>query len=266
MNPPGRAALVWIICRREWHEAAGNKLLVLMTMIPPLIILATGIGAVTMAAIYPPSERDIQAIYSASPAVRGLDPSEAVQGLIATYFLVLLMLIPTVVPLTIAVHSVIGEKTGRTLEPVLATPVGIGDLLLAKCVASAVPAVIITWLSYLAYLAAVAAVGSRAAINAVTAERWLLAIVLLVPLLTLLSVNLGIFISTRVNDARSAQQIGGFIVLPVVGLAVAQVTGRVVLDEGSFVVTGALLLGLDVLAFLAARLAFQRENILARWR
>ena len=98
--------------------------------------------------------------------------------------------------------------------------------------------------------------------------RWalLLAIAILVPLLTLLSVNLGIFISTRVNDIRAAQQIGGLVVVPVVGLGIAQVTGRVVLDDTSFVQTALILAALDVIVFLLARLAFQRENILVRWR
>jgi ABC-2 type transport system permease protein len=263
---PDRATVVRTICLREWREVAGNRLLVAMTLLPPIVILLVGIGAVAAAAVYPPSERDVQALYAASPAVRGLDPMEAVQGIIATYFLILFMLIPTVVPLTVAIYSVIGEKSARTLEPLLATPAGVGQLLFAKSVASTIPAVLVTWAAYLVYLVSVQAVGSRAAVNAVTAPRWLLAIVVLVPLLTLLSVNLGIFISTRVNDVRAAQQIGGLVVVPIVGLGIAQVTGRVVLDDASFLQTAIVLAVLDVAVFALARLAFQRENILVRWR
>lgn len=263
---PDRATIVRTVCVREWREAAGNRLLVAMTLLPPLVILGAGIGAVGAAAIYPPSERDVQALYAASPAVRGLDPTQAVQGIIATYFLILFMLIPTVVPLTVAIYSVIGEKSSRTLEPLLATPAGVGELLFAKSLASTVPAVLVTWAAYAIYLGAVRVVGSDAAVRAVLAPRWLLAIAILVPLLTLLSVNLGIFISTRVNDVRAAQQIGGLVVVPVVGLGIAQVTGRVVLDDTSFVQTAVVLAVLDVVVFLLARLAFQRENILVRWR
>ena len=105
---PGRRTIVRSICIREWKESLGNRLLVGMTLLPPIVILTAGIGAVATAAIYPPSEKDVQALYAAAPAVVGLDPTEAVQGLIATYFLILFMLIPTVVPLTIAIYSVIG--------------------------------------------------------------------------------------------------------------------------------------------------------------
>ncbi len=263
---PARPTLVRAVCVREWREALGNKLLVGMTLLPPVVILIAGIGAVAAAAVNPPSDRDVQALYAAAPAVAGLDPKDAVQGFIATYFLILFMLIPTVVPLTMAIYSVIGEKASRTLEPLLATPVGVGDLLFAKSLASTIPSVIVTWAAYGLYLATVMSIGSHAAVNAVTAPRWILAIIVLVPLLTLLSVNLGILISTRVNDVRVAQQIGGLVVVPVVGLGIAQVTGRVVLDNGAFLEMTIVLIVLDIAVFWLARLAFQRENILVRWR
>ena len=158
---PARPTLVKAVCVREWREALGNKLLVGMTLLPPVVILAAGIAAVAAAAVNPPSDRDVQALYSAAPAVAGLDPKEAVQGFIATYFLILFMLIPTVVPLTMAIYSVIGEKSARTLEPLLATPVGVGDLLFAKSLASTVPSVLVTWLAYSIYLASVIVIGSH---------------------------------------------------------------------------------------------------------
>src|SRR5207249_719939 len=159
---PERPALVRAVCVREWKEALSNKLLVGMTLLPPVVILFAGIVAVAAAAVNPPSERDVQALYAAAPAVQGLDPTEAVQGFIATYFLILFMLIPTVVPLTMAIYSVIGEKSMRTLEPLLATPVGVGDLLFAKSLASTVPSVFVTWTAYAFYLTSVVLLGSRA--------------------------------------------------------------------------------------------------------
>jgi len=263
---PDRPALVRAVCVREWREALANKLLVGMTLLPPFVILAAGITAVAAAAVNPPSERDVQALYAAAPAVQGMDPKEAVQGFIATYFLILFMLIPTVVPLTMAIYSVIGEKQMRTLEPLLAAPVGVGELLLAKSLASTIPSVIVTWTAYAIYLASVASLGSQAAVNAVTAPRWILAIVVMVPLLTLLSVNLGILISTRVNDVRVAQQIGGLVVVPVVGIGIAQVTGRVVINNEGFLQFSLFLIAADLIVFWLAKLAFQRENILVRWR
>lgn len=263
---PRRAEILTAIIAREWREALGNKLLVGMTFFPPLVILAVGILVIVAAAVNPPSEREIRAIYAAAPAVQGLDPKEAVQGIIAQYFLILFLMIPTIVPLTIAIYSVIGEKQNRTLEPLLATPVGVGELLAAKSIAATIPAVVVTWLAYFLYLAAVAQLGSPAAVRAVVSPRWVVAMLLLAPLLTLLSVNLGTLISTRVNDTRTAQQVGGLVVVPVVALGIAQVTGRVVLDDAPIYTSAAVIAVIDVAVFLLARLAFQRENILVRWR
>src|SRR5581483_3953510 len=47
---PDRATLVRAVCIREWKEALGNRLLVGMTLLPPVVILAAGIVAVAAAA------------------------------------------------------------------------------------------------------------------------------------------------------------------------------------------------------------------------
>ena len=44
-----RQTIVGTVCVREWREAIGNKLLVGMTLFPPLIILVSGIFAVAAA-------------------------------------------------------------------------------------------------------------------------------------------------------------------------------------------------------------------------
>lgn len=76
----------------------------------------------------------------------------------------------------------------------------------------------------------------------------------MVPLLTELSVSLGILISTRVNDVRVAQQIGGLVVVPVaVPIGIAQVTGRVVSDDASFIQTSVFPIVVDAVIFVAAR-------------
>src|SRR5258708_20008137 len=124
------------------------------------------------------------------------------------------MLIPTVVPLTMAIYSVIGEKASRTLEPLRAAAVGVGELLFAKSLASTIPSVVVTWIAYAVYLGSVRSLGSQAAVNAVTAPRWILAIVVMVPLLTLLSVNLGILISTRVTAVRVAHPLALLLPAP----------------------------------------------------
>ena len=49
---------------------------------------------------------------------------------------------------------------------------------------------------------------------------------LLGPLAALAALQLAVLVSSRVNDARSAQQMGALIILPMAGLLVAAADGR----------------------------------------
>ena len=60
------------------------------------------------------------------------------------------LLIPAMVPMAIATQSVIGEKVARSLEPQLATPLEVRELLAGKTLAAALPAVTATWAVFVA--------------------------------------------------------------------------------------------------------------------
>jgi ABC-2 type transport system permease protein len=94
---------------------------------------------------------------------------------------------------------------------------------------------------------------------------WITAMLTLVPLICLLSVLLGIVISSRVNDPRTAQQIGGFVVIPIIGIAVAQFFGGNATFNMQQVLIGDLLVaGLVGVTLLIGSWAFDRESILTR--
>jgi ABC-2 type transport system permease protein len=95
---------------------------------------------------------------------------------------------------------------------------------------------------------------------------WLLAMLVIAPLLALLAVSLGVLISSRVNDTRVAQQIGGLLVLPLVGLGVVQTAGLILYSLPMFVVGAAAIGILAALVLAAAVRLFNRETILTRWR
>ena len=89
--------------------------------------------------------------------------------------------------------------------------------------------------------------------------------VTLVPLICLFSVLLGIVVSSRVTDARTAQQIGGFVVLPIIGVAVAQFFGGQATFTFNQVVLGDLIVVTLIGAVLAVgSWAFDRESIPTR--
>src|SRR5690606_35840398 len=125
------------------------------------------------------------------------------------------------VPMAIATQSVIGEKLGRSLEPQLATPLEVPELLAGKTLAAAIPAVAATWAVYLLYGLVNGAIADPRLTSFIFVDVWRVAMVTLVPLICIFSVLLGIVVSSRVGDPRTAQQIGGFVVIPIIVVAVA---------------------------------------------
>jgi ABC-2 type transport system permease protein len=95
---------------------------------------------------------------------------------------------------------------------------------------------------------------------------WLFSMLAIGPLLAVLSVFIAVIISSRVNDTRVAQQVGGLLVLPVVGFGVAQTAGFVFLSPASFIGAAVVLAAIGVAAYFVAVRLFQRDQILTRWR
>jgi ABC-2 type transport system permease protein len=73
-------------------------------------------------------------------------------------------------------------------------------------------------------------------------------------------------VSSRVNDARTAQQIGGFLALPLTALFVAQLAGQFLLGVSALVMTAAILVVINLVLLWVGVRVFQRETILVRWR
>jgi ABC-2 type transport system permease protein len=77
---------------------------------------------------------------------------------------------------------------------------------------------------------------------------------------------MAVCVSSRVNDARSAQQIGALIILPIAGLLVAQVTGSIVLSGRILALIAVALLALNAGLLALGVALFDRESILTRWK
>jgi ABC-2 type transport system permease protein len=73
-------------------------------------------------------------------------------------------------------------------------------------------------------------------------------------------------VSSRVNDARTAQQLGGFLALPISALFVAQLAGQFLLGVGALLATALVLVAVNAALLWVGVRVFQRETILMRWR
>lgn len=191
-------------------------------------------------------------------------PPEAQAALFNTalmYFLIL----PVMIPVTLAVYSIVGEKEQGTLEPLLATPLTDWELFLGKALVAVLPAVALTWGVFGLFLAAAHILLDGIPPGVLTAP-WLLSIFLLSPLLALFGVLVSMLVSSRTSDPRAAYQFSGLAVVPslvpliVYSARMTAVNLLLVLLEG-----GILVLLNGGLLVLAVKL-FRREEILTRWK
>ena len=199
--------------------------------------------------------------------INRLSPTEAMQSGLASGFLALFLIMPVMVPLTIAAYSIVGEKVARSLEPLLATPITTTELLLGKSLAAAVPGVVMAWVAYVLFLLVSRFLVVSDRVFAVfTDPMWLVAMFVLAPLLTIMAVNVGIIGSSRTNDPRAAEQLGSLLILPLMALFVGPMAGLMTLNATTFWACAGIVAVLDVgLLYLAVSL-FQRETILTRWK
>jgi ABC-2 type transport system permease protein len=202
-----------------------------------------------------------------NPAFRGLSEQDTVLALLVNQFMLFYLIMPLAIPVTIAAYSVVGEKRERSLEPLLATPITVNELLWGKSLAAAIPGILATWLSYGIYtILARLMIENNRVYAAIVNPMWLFALAVVAPLMTVLAVNVGLLVSSRVNDPRAAEQLSMFVIIPVLALFFAQIAGVLLVNLQTMIWLAGALMVIDVgLIRLGARF-FQRETILTRWK
>lgn len=260
-----RIGYVAAVIGKEARDLLSNRLLLGAVALPAVVFAAIPTGLVAFIELNDLDPNQIGQIEQYIAAFPDLSPKLAAQGFIVLNFMAYFLIIPAMVPMAIATQSVIGEKTARSLEPQLATPLEVGELLLGKAVAAATPAVLATWGVFALYGLVNGAIAEPVMTELVFSSQWIVAMVTLVPLICLLSVLLGIVVSSRVSDARTAQQIGGFIVLPIIAIAISGFfSGQATFTMEQVLIGDLVVLALIGLVLVAGNWIFDRESILTR--
>ncbi len=257
-----------ILIRKEWAELYRNTMLLgtvlfmplLFTVIPILMLWSMGgAGDVMGDSMGPFSGMQLSMCGS-------LSSGECAMAVFLAQFNIMFMFIPIILPATITPYAIVGEKTQRSLEPLLATPISTLDLLLAKALSAIIPATLATWLAFFIYMiASWFLLANRAVFAIVFHPQWLFAILVVGPLLALLTADLALMVSARSTEPRAAQQVAGLVVLPLVLLLMGQMSGILLLTPALTFILGLVVLILAVILTYLAVKAFDREAILTRW-
>jgi ABC-2 type transport system permease protein len=260
-----RLGYVAAVVGKEARDLFSNRLLLGAVALPALVFAAIPTALVAVIEMNDLDPNQIGQIETYLSQFPDLAPKLAAQGFIVLNFMAYFLIIPAMVPMAIATQSVIGEKTSRSLEPQLATPLEVSELLVGKAISAATPAIVATWAVFVLYGVVNGLITEPVMTRLVFSDTWIVAMLTLVPLICLLSVLLGIIVSSRVGDARTAQQIGGFIVIPIIAIAIAGFfSGQATFTMQQVLVGDLVVAVLIGLALVAGNWLFDRETILTR--
>ena len=202
--------------------------------------------------------------YSVNRGTKGLS-AVAAPGLMDS-FSIWFIIAAAVIPTAIASYSLVGEKIQKSLEPMLATPMSDGDILLGKTLSALLLPLGALYTGSISFMALMDYF-THSLLGYYYYPNWHIgAILIAAPFAALLSVEVNVIISSRMTDVRSAQQSGALLMLPFIGVFLASELGFFALNDTNLVILAGALAAISVAMFFVAKAAFQREEILTRWR
>ncbi|MGH3166504.1 MAG: ABC transporter permease subunit [Trebonia sp.] len=228
------------VVRKEFAEFRRNRFIVVSTCILPVLFLISPTVSILAG--------------KASALTTVLD-----KRVEASLFLPLL--IPVLVPALLSAYSVIGERDQGTLEPVLTTPVGRGELLIGKAVAIFLPTVAIAYVMFGVFVAITQFAAASPVAAAVLRAPQLPAELVFIPLLAGWAIWVGLAISARATDTRVAQQLSVLGSLPPVAVAALMSFQLISPTFWLVVALAAGLLAIDCAACLLVAQLFDRERL-----
>ena len=261
------------IVRKEWAEVFKNRMVIFTVAFLPLLMTAIPLGIIygtrgtSSASTGSGANSALPTGMTQSMCPNGLSSQDCFQIFLVSEFMMLFMLVPVAIPVTIAAYSIVGEKTTRSLEPLLATPITTVELMVGKCLAAVIPAIIATYGAFGFFaLGSWIIVANKTLLSALLDARWLVAIFIVGPLLAVMAVTFSLMVSSRVNDPRVAEQVSMVVILPALAGFFGQVAGLFVLNAKIISTVALVMLALDVLLLYVTTRVFQREQILTRWK
>ena len=170
-------------------------------------------------------------------------------------------------PTAIASYSLVGEKVQKSIEPLLATPTTEPEILLGKSIAAFLPPIAAIYIGAVLFMALIDSL-TYSTLGYFYFPNWNMGVIilLLAPLGSILSIEFDILISSRVNDVRAAQQLGGIVALPFLGIYILAEASILSLETINLLIISASLVAIDVILFYISKAVFRREKILTKWK
>jgi len=254
--------MIGVVLRKELLELRRSPMLLLSMVSLPATVVVVPLALLAWLLRSAPEQTlaFIQDVYGVR-VEGGL--GAGVSAALARNWLPMFLVLPVFLPILLAAQSIGGERERRTLEPLLATPVSTGALILGKSIAALVPAVLITWVAAALFCLGMDAIAQRMLLPD---AAWLFGTLVLSPLLALFGNALAVVVSSRVLDPRAAQNLAATTVLPLLALVAFQLAGRIALGPAFYLSLAAGVARADAALIAIATRLFDRERLLTNWR
>jgi len=260
-----------IVARKDWLEIRRNWQVIMPVIILPVVLSV--LMPIALANGFSTAANDSKQInitnslpIDARADAAGLDQGQAAAYIMLLYlFAPFFLIIPLMASSVIASDSFAGEKERKTTEALLATPITDSELLLGKIIVSFVPAMLITIFSFIVYSAIADSMFVPIIHHIVLPNAsWLLLVFALAPALTITGIGATVLISSKVKGFREAQQISGLLLLPILALVIAQLSGMLFFGPAVIIALTLAFLGADAVLFKIGTRIFRREELLSK--
>jgi len=170
------------------------------------------------------------------------------------------------IPTLLASYSLVGEKVEKSLEPLLASPITDGELLLGKGIGAFLPSIGSLYIGSILFMV-LSDLFTHSALGYLYFPNWTIGILLLVllPAMSVLSVEWSVIVSAKATDPRAAQLQGILVVIPLFGIYLATEIGVIQLDTTAIWIISGAALAVDAVLFFLSTRTFQRDEILTKW-
>jgi ABC-type Na+ efflux pump permease subunit len=260
------------LIKKDLRETLGTKMVML-----PMIIVPIVMAMIMPVAIILPLAFGNMDMMNGVAQIEKLVPAYPIPGRITELpqqilyiflnytFLPMFLIIPLMVASIIAANSVVGEKERGTLETLLYTPITNREFIFGKLAGAFLPGVLIALPAFLLYAGISNILGLHFfGILLVSSPIWIPTLLLLSPAISLLGLGITLFVSIKSKTFMEAQQVSAMVVLPLVMLMIAQLTGLLIINTLYLIGIAAALFLLDYLLIVRLIPRFNREAVLSR--
>jgi len=262
---------IWAIARKDMRAIFANLQVWLPMAIVPLLLGVVMPSVIVGIAARVPMDQagDFQkmAQWVGKIPLPGLAGDAAIEQrvvfLIANYTLAaFFLMIPLMTASVVSADSFAGEKERGTMETLLFAPVDLLSLFTGKVLAAFIPAVGLPLGTFALCGVAVNIAGWNQFGHIFFPQwNWLPLMLLVIPMVSLATIFITVFVSARVATFQAAYQMGGVLVLPVLLIVGGQVSGILMLGTLLTTATGVVLLVVNVLMLRAIMARLDRGRL-----